>query len=299
MKKIVKQLTATEARAKYEGYMFIEVEERIHPDTKTPYVWHDAFSLDASRVSRALVLETDKLRPYFHLIQLGGGMIKGEGYGVDLIVNDRSKAIFTSQSSNKVLQGGDIPIPTRYDMNLQVGADAMCEMINDSIILYDNTMYEQRVNIYLDKTSTLIYTDIFGPGWNKDELDHQYKMMDLKTKFFVNEKLLLYDNLVFEPQKEDPSGFGIMDKYRRCGTGFFITPKMTDEHIDNVRKIISEEFPNHKNYYEMGISSLGIPSLCVRVLADEIFEIQKIINRIHRYVREEILGLPALNLRKQ
>lgn len=296
MEKIVKQLPADEVK-KYDSYMFVEVEKRINKETGEPYMFTDSYYTNLARVSRPLVLEEDKLRPFFHLIHLGGGMMQDEVYRTDLVVDDDSNAIFTSQSANKVYENQPGHEPTKYYINLQVGKNAMAEFINDAIIVYETGKYKQYSTIYLEPTSTLIYTEIFSPGWSKSGSDYTYHLMLLNTKLYMNKKLALYDNLVFDPINENPSDFGIMDGFERCGTAFFVDPRLNQEHVEAIRKGVKETF-NNKDQYEIGISSFDFPSVIVRVLANETYEIEHVFKFIHKYVRETVLGLPMVNLRK-
>lgn len=278
------------------AYIFVQVQKRFDENNQ-PYIFNDFYYTDLCRTSKPLYLEKDNLRPYYHLLHLGGGMMHDEKYQTDLIVHDNSSAIFTSQSATKVYKWVEGHEPTAYTVNLEVGKNAMAEYINDSVILYNNSKFIQTNNFYITDSSTLLYSEIFSPGYGENGKKYIYNLMSLKTKIFYNGKILVYDNLVYQPKKEDPSVYGIMDGYDRCGTAIYFSPVFTQKHVEEIRAMLKEQFNDPK--YHFGVSSFDKPSIAVRILADETYEIERVFKTLHSYVREKILNLPAINLRKQ
>ena len=53
----------------------------------------------------------------------------------------------------------------------------------------------------MDESATLIYSDGITSGWSKEGEEFQYSNVQLKTKVYVNNKIVLLDNLLINPKK--------------------------------------------------------------------------------------------------
>lgn len=289
----IKQLSKNEVD-KLAGYIYIFTEKRNN--SGEDYICNDFFYTDLCRTSKPLILEDNKLTPYFQLLHMGGGMKPLEKYQADMIVGDDSSAIFTSQSATKVFKDTFDFGPCQYFVNLDVGKNSFVEYINDAVILYEGAKFKQQNTFYINDDSTLFYSEIFSSGYSINNTRHAYSLMQLKTSIYYNNELLVYDNLVFEPKKENPNNFGIMDNFERCGSGYFIS-KLFNSTIINELKNEIKQF--NKIKAQIGISQLDKPGISVRVLANEVYEIEEIISFIHNFLRHKFFGLKALKLRKQ
>lgn len=289
------QLLDSKQAKPYAGYIGVEVETKQKADGR----WYPATDIrytELARVSRPLLLDPQDPRPLFHLFNMGGGFMGGESYRCDLIVRDNTTAIFTSQSASKIFKVQKPGEAAKNFINLEVGANSVVEYINDSVILYPTAEYQQMNEFHLRDSSTFFYSEIFSPGYSSDGQKYQYTQMWLNTKIYVEDKILLFDNLIFEPQKEYPAIFGVMDGFDRCGSAFFIGQQINEHLAEELRSLVHEEFSDI--HHELGISCFAEHAIGVRVLANEVYEIEKITMRIHNYLRQKLLHLAPLDLRK-
>ncbi|GAA5414515.1 urease accessory protein UreD [Ureaplasma ceti] len=284
------------AQREFEGYIGIEIEKRYKKLTNEPYTSSDIRYTELSRTSKALYLKKDDPTPLFHLLHMGGGFIGGEKFRTDIIVKDNTHGIFTSQSAAKIYKVKEKGVPSFYWVNVEIGENSTMEFINDSVILYPTAEYLQYNVFNLRSTSTFFYSEVFSPGYAQNGGKYEYTEMLLNTKLYIDGRLALFDNLDFEPKSNDPSKFGVMDGYDRCGTAFYISPKITEDLAEELRTLVKEQCSDID--HELGISNFISTGVGVRVLANETYEIQRILMLIHNYLRDKILGLENLDLRK-
>lgn len=278
---------------KYSGY--IGINSCIKNDSNT--VTSDIFYTELARVSKAIYLNNDNI-PCYQLIHLGGAFLSGEKYLTDVNVDSNTHIILTSQAATKVNRTKTEDEPTSYDLNVELKENATLEFINDSIILYPQSRYEQRNNFYLEDSSTLIYNDIISPGYSGESHEkYLYDELFLLTKIYRNNTLILYDKLYYNPKIQNPNNYGIMNGYERCGNFLFISPHVNHNTSQEIIDLIN----SHKFGYnfEFGVSEFEVNALGIRVLANETFEILKIFQLIHNYIRSKYFGLDSLNLRKE
>lgn len=251
-----------------------------------------SYTVGAAKISPAIYLDDDTI-PCYYLIQLGGGYIEGEYYENRLKLEEGSQAILTTQASSKIYKSEN-GIPSKQYTNLQLEKNSKLEFINDSVILYKDAVYEQSTDIYLEEGAILIYSDGITAGWSPDGKLFQYTSARIKTNLYLNGELIYLDNLKITPKDYEVQSFGILEGYKNFGTMVVI-----DERVDKeLLKRLREETKNLNLDVKFGISLLEKNGFIVRVLGNLTQDIQKVINKVHTYLRKEFFEFEELDLRK-
>lgn len=248
--------------------------------------------MGAAKISPAIYLDDDTI-PCYYLIQLGGGYIEGEYYENRLKLEEGSQAILTTQVSSKIYKSEN-GIPSKQYTNLQLEKNSKLEFINDNVILYKDAVYEQSTDIYLEEGATLIYSDGITAGWSPDGKLFQYTSAKIKTNLYLNGELIYLDNLKITPKDYEVQSFGILEGYKNFGTMVVIDERVDKELIKRLR----EETKNLNLDVKFGISLLEKNGFIVRVLGNLTQDIQKVINKVHTYLRKEFFEFEELDLRK-
>lgn len=251
-----------------------------------------SYTVGAAKISPAIYLDDDTI-PCYYLIQLGGGYIEGEYYENRLKLEEGSQAILTTQASSKIYKSEN-GIPSKQYTNLQLEKNSKLEFINDSVILYKDAVYEQSTDIYLEEGVTLIYSDGITAGWSPDGKLFQYTSARIKTNLYLNGELIYLDNLKITPKDYEVQSFGILEGYKNFGTMVVIDERIDKELIKRLR----EETKNLNLDVKFGISLLEKNGFIVRVLGNLTQDIQKVINKVHTYLRKEFFEFEELDLRK-
>ena len=261
-----------------------------------PFVNSDILYSELARVSKPLFLNDDNI-PCYQLIHLGGAFLSNEKYLTDVIVDENAWIIVTSQAANKVNETKEFDDPSTYNLNLEIKKNATLEFINDAIILYPKSRYIQNVFINIEKTGSLIYTDIISPGYSQSKTKYQYDEMLLNLEIKYDSKMVLYDKLYFAPSIDHPNQLAVMNNFQRCGTMILINEcfhKDTANELTSLVNDFSWDF-----HYEIGVSEFSTNCIGIRILADQTYEIEKIFKLIHDHIRINYLNKKPLNLRKQ
>lgn len=251
-----------------------------------------SYTVGGAKISPAIYLDDDTI-PCYYLIQLGGGYIEGEYYENRLKLEEGSQAILTTQASSKIYKSEN-GIPSKQYTNLQLEKNSKLEFINDSVILYKDAVYEQSTDIYLEEGVTLIYSDGITAGWSPDGKLFQYTSARVKTNLYLNGELIYLDNLKITPKDYEVQSFGILEGYKNFGTMVVIDERVDKELIKRLR----EETKNLNLDVKFGISLLEKNGFIVRVLGNLTQDIQKVINKVHTYLRKEFFEFEELDLRK-
>lgn len=276
----------------YAAYLYIKVAY----DEAHSKMAHTVYFTNFYRSSKPLFLdEEDPINPCFQTISMGGGYVSGEIYRSDFEINDNARCIITTQSSAKAYKTVDGKTSEQYT-NITLGKNSILEYISDNVIVYEDGKFAQFNNFKMDSSATLIYTECFGPGWSPHGSAYQYEKMYLNTKIYYDDKLVLFDNLKFQPRKNDESAFGIMDGYHYCGTMIVINQQVVEDDVIKIRDLVKEKYPDMDMIF--GVSRMDIPGLGLRVLANTYYHVEKINAVAHDYFRRRLFNKKPLILRK-
>ena len=272
---------------KYAGEVDVVIENRNNETVITNKRFYGLV-----KVSPTIHLDSEKISTYF-LLGLGGGYVEGEKYRYSFTLRNGSRAIITTQAATKIykcLNG----IQTEQENRINLEENSILEYITDPVILYKDAIYKQENNIYMHETSTLIYTDGITSGWSPTGDEFQYSRVQLNTNIYINNKIVLLDNLIINPKKDDVKGIGYFEGYNNFGTLIVINKDINDDIICEMRRAVSEL--NLPIYF--GISELEVNGFVLRVLGNLTQHIESAILVCHNLIRKRILGSNKLFIRK-
>lgn len=274
-------------KSEYSGFIELVLEKKDGVTVATKKYYEGLV-----KVSRSIKMNRENI-PTFYLLQLGGGYIEGEKYKNVFKLKDEARAIITTQASTKVYKCIN-KIKTEQETEISLGVNSILEYITDSVILYKDAIYKQVNNIYLDESSTLIYSDGITAGWSPDGDKFSYSGVQLKSNIYVNNKLVLLDNLVVNPRENDVTRLGFFEEYSNFGTLLVINKEINDSVISDLReKLTKLNLP-----IDFGISKLEINGFVLRVLGNLTQHIEQTIGCCHNYVRNRFLYSKDLVVRK-
>ena len=274
-------------KSEYSGFIELVLEKKDGVTVATKKYYEGLV-----KVSRSIKMNRENI-PTFYLLQLGGGYIEGEKYKNVFKLKDEARAIITTQASTKVYKCIN-KIKTEQETEISLGVNSILEYITDSVILYKDAIYKQVNNIYLDESSTLIYSDGITAGWSPDGDKFSYSGVQLKSNIYVNNKLVLLDNLVVNPRENDVTRLGFFEEYSNFGTLLVINKEINDSVISDLReKLTKLNLP-----IDFGISKLEINGFVLRVLGNLTQHIDQTIGCCHNYVRNRFLDSKDLVVRK-
>lgn len=271
----------------YAGEFHIELEKRENVTVISKKYFNGLV-----KVSPTIHLDKEKVSTYF-ILGLGGGYVEGEKYRNSVYLKEDARAIVTTQAATKVykcLKG----YKTEQETDIKLEKGSVLEYIMDSVILYRYAEYKQKNNIYLTSSSTLIYSDAITSGWSPEGNKFQYNNLQLSTKIYVDDRLVLLDNLLINPKEDDVTALGYFEGYENLGTLIVIDYRISKEVIDLLRmKLNKLELP-----ISYGISLLEENGFVLRVLGNLTQNIECAINVCHNYIRKMLLNSGELVIRK-
>lgn len=244
------------------------------------------------KISPTMHLDSEKISAYF-ILGLGGGYVEGEKYKYSVLVKNNARAIITTQAATKVYKCLNEKAAIQ-ETQLKIEGNGILEYITDNVILYKDALYKQDNEIYLDKDSTLIYSDGITSGWSVTGEAFSYSRLQLRTKVYMDNVLVLLDNLLINPIEDDVTKLGYFEGYENFGTLLVINKKITNEIIDTLRLSLK----NLNLDINFGISEIEVNGFVLRVLGHSTQKVDEAIKLCHNYVRKVLFNSKELSIRK-
>lgn len=244
------------------------------------------------KISPTMHLDSEKISAYF-ILGLGGGYVEGEKYKYSVLVKNNARAIITTQAATKVYKCLNEKAAIQ-ETQLKIEGNGILEYITDNVILYKDAIYKQDNEVYLDKDSTLIYSDGITSGWSVTGEAFSYSRLQLRTKVYMDNVLVLLDNLLINPIEDDVTKLGYFEGYENFGTLLVINKKITNEIIDTLRLSLK----NLNLDINFGISEIEVNGFVLRVLGHSTQNVDEAIKLCHNYVRKVLFNSKELSIRK-
>ncbi|WP_326717531.1 urease accessory protein UreD [Vagococcus jeotgali] len=246
-----------------------------------------------SKVSSLIDLDHERLPCHF-LIGMGGGLVEGEKYLLEIKVGRDARGIVSSQAPTYVYKC-DNNLTTKQETNINIEKNGVLEYISDAVIPYKDSIYHQIVDINLDESSVLIYSDGITSGWSPDQKKFQYKQVKIKTNVYMDNILVCSDFILLNPVEADLTSIGYFEGFSNYGSMLIISPDVDKVFLEDLRKNVNQL---KEDGIEWGASLLEVPGLSVRVLGDSDQMVQKMIMLIANFSRQRLLNSSHLSLRK-
>ena len=244
------------------------------------------------KLSPKMELDVERIPAYF-LMQLGGGIVEGERYNINVELKENVRAIVTTQAASKVYKCEN-SYESFQETTLKLEENSILEYITDPVILYKDAVYRQENNIYMTKSSTLIYTDGITSGWSPDKKRFQYEKAKLKTNIYMDGVPVLLDNMLINPREDDIDGLGFMEGYKN-----FATLIILDDRIDkNIIEHLREEILKLILDINFGITGLEVNGYVLRVIGNLTQDLEEVVGLCHNYIRRKVLNSQNLTIRK-
>ncbi|EPG0370382.1 urease accessory protein UreD [Photobacterium damselae] len=213
--------------------------------------------------------------PICSIISVGGGIIQGDRYFIEIKVYDGAFARILTQSATRV-QEMDANYATQYQQ-ISVGKNGYLEYIPDTTILYKNSRFVCENEIIADESSVVLYgeTIMLGRKHHKDER-YEFELFSSLVKvsrpsgeLVFHEKLLIGKN---DPIKDYNA---VMKNYDVFSNVVCLCPQL----------IIDEITSNFKFHHDKSLNTISGISLLpngsgiiLRVIGKESYHVHDKIN---------------------
>jgi urease accessory protein len=223
---------------------------------------------------------------HVYIMSSACGILQGDKLKIDIKALENSKGYITTQSATKIYNTENL-MPTQI-INILVEKESFLEFLPKQIIPHKSAEFYQKVNIKIDQSSTLVYSENISCGRIAHGEEFDFKSLIFRTNAVnENDEILFSDAINIEPEKRKNIFKNLFGGKKIFSTIYIISKILDNEKLDS--KI---NFLLKNGQIIGGVSQLPNNSgILIRMLSDSIDEIEKITLKITEIVKAKKSGM--------
>ena len=228
--------------------------------------------------------ETIPSMAHLFILSPSGGILQGDRYRTDITLSNNAVSHITTQGATRIYRM-DSNYATQI-INLEVKENSYLEFLPEQLIPYKNSRYYQKINLNVDTSSTLVYSEIIVPGRVAMGELFDYDICYLKSSGINGDQILFNDSSILEPKKHKISVPSIIGNNTIIATVYIITNKNNTKNLSDKINFLFQSNDEVKGGLSLLPNDAGIG---IRILGNSSEEIRISIYNIAKTVREEVL----------
>ena len=262
----------------------VEVELKQEKNSKT--VIKNLLVKPPLLIQKALYPDTNNPNTaHIYIMSSAGGILQGDNLQIKIKATDNSNGVITTQSATKIYNTEN-HIPSQI-IDILVEKNSYLEFTPKQIIPHKSAGFLQKVNLKVDKSSTLVYSETIACGRIAHGEEFDFNSLVFRTKA-VNEKeeILFSDAMNIEPKNKKNLFENLYGKKKIFSTIYVISREFVNDKLDSeINELLK------KIRVIGGVSQLPNESgIIIRILSDSIDQIEGTIFDITNIVKSKKAG---------
>lgn len=210
------------------GYLSLDFDRRgertvmVNVERRAPYMVQAGLYWDLGLPEMVCV----------YLISTSGGVLQGDRYSLDVVVNANASAHLTTQGATKI-QCMDCNYAVQAQ-TIRLEENAYLEFIPEPVIPYKNSRYLTETHIHMAASATLIYSEILLPG-RRYHKEGEYFAFDVFSScvraYNHDDQELFCEKYILDPKRQNIRQTGVMESMDVFGNVLFLTPKVNADYV--------------------------------------------------------------------
>lgn len=207
------------------------------------------------------------------LMSSSPGILDGDEYRIKIELNNNCSLQLYTQSYQRLF---NMQQQAQQDMEIHLAENASFCFIPHPAVPHQQSNFISRNKIFLSRNSSLIFGEILTCGRKLNGEVFLLSKFHTITEIFINNKLIIKENLLIQPASIDVNAIGQLQGYTHQASLIYL-----DENadIENLSSLILELLSTQKQI-SIGITAAPVNGLIVRLLgqkAEQLFECLKLI----------------------
>ena len=253
-------------------------------------VLHDLYRVAPLLVQRALYWdEAMPELPICAIISVGGGILQGDRYKIDIYLEEGACAQVNTQSANRIHQM-DANYASQHQ-TVTLAGGCYLEYLPDFTIPYKGSRFINQTDIVVAEDATLLYGEMLMTGRKHHSADERFGLDLLSMAVSVRRpdgRRLFAEKVLIE--KDDPTiDYGaVMKGFDAFASILCITPP---EIADRIKARFETNFSADSPRAISGVSKLpNAAGVVLRTAGVESYDVRAEVRRFWQIVREEARG---------
>lgn len=190
------------------------------------------------------------------------GILDGDHYHLDIDLEQGSSLQLQSQSYQRLFNMKDKAV---QELSICMEDDTSFAYVPHPVVPHEDSNFKSVAKIHIGKNSQIIISEIITCGRKHYGEVFKLKRFQNLMEIYHEEKLVIKDNVLIEPDRIPINSIGNLEQYTHQGTLIFYSTK------DNVKKeelveMIVAKAEIHENEMEIGVSAMENNGFVIRAL---------------------------------
>ncbi len=267
-------------RGGMDGFAYIEVASDKNSrtfiknlKTKSPILVQKALYSDPTNPKKA----------HIYLMSSAGGMLQGDTLKIDIIARKNTETFVTTQAATEIYKSENQNCCQH--VKILVEKDSFLEYLPKQIIPHKHAKFFQNVNIRIDESSTLIYSEIISAG--RIAYGEKFDFNSIRLRLNCtdqNNRILFSESSNFEPENNKTKFNSLFGNQNLYSTIYIVSQKIDSE------KLCLQIYEFFKTDSLIGYSQLPNNSgVVIRILSNSIDKINNSISIIQQLTYNHFL----------
>lgn len=190
------------------------------------------------------------------------GILDGDHYHLDVALEKGSSLQLQSQSYQRLFNMEDKAV---QELNVTMEDETSFAYVPHPIVPHEDSNFKSKANIHIGKNSQIIISEIITCGRKHYGEVFKLKRFQNLMEIYHNNKLVLKDNVVIQPDLVPISSIGNLEQYTHQGTLIFYSTKENVDKNGLIEEIV-EAAAQHIEDMEVGVSAMDDNGFVVRAL---------------------------------
>jgi urease accessory protein len=227
---------------------------------------------------------------YLQILNPCGGLFEGDSAEVEVSLQRGAHLYLTTQAATKVYPAEHGQV-TRQRLRLRVASGAILEFFPLPLIPFAGARYGQEIHLRVESGGICLLAEVLAPGRVARGERFAYHMLRSRVEGWVDDQLVLFEQLMLQPERTSYAGLGLLDGKSYVATLYVLSTRGLTRWVPGWNRRLTEQHGAC-----IGISALAYGGLVVRLLGQTAQEVLRRLDAVHRLIREEALGLPPLQV---
>lgn len=228
---------------------------------------------------------------FLYLLNPSGGVLQNDRLESRIVVEKDARAFVTTPGNTKLykMEDGYATIDNYFDID----SGGVLEYLPEHNVPFAQSTTYQNNEFRLKKDSVLIASDLVTAGRVSRGEVFEYNLYTSKTKIYVEDKLIAFDNTKIDPKIDSLSSLGILENFQSNGTLFIYKEDLPDNLISKIKEVCYD-----KLQVNLGASQINSSLIIVRFIGNSILAIQDVLFDIWTITRKLLLNKDSVRIRK-
>ncbi|MFC5384945.1 urease accessory protein UreD [Aquamicrobium segne] len=253
-------------------------------------VLHDLYRVAPLLVQQALYWdEAMPELPICSIISVGGGILQGDRYRMEISVDEGACAQVTTQGANRIHRM-DANYASQH-LDIRAKAGAYLEYVPDFTIPYRDSRFINETDITVDESATVLYAEMMMSGRKHHHESERFGFDLLSMKVTAKRpggQRLFTDKVLINKENPTIDFAAVMGGFDAFANVACLTPP---EVASRIHQRIEVDFPDKNPRSISGVSQLpNQAGLMFRAVGVESYDVRAQVRRFWQVVREEARG---------